>query len=251
MSKKKKIGIISVIVIVSFIIMGIVYALFGDSAKLVNKLKFGSVKIDDLNLILKKENGDEEDLVEPGDLDTVSWTTKNIGTSGVLTRHVLEICFEDLGDLDGNNLMFLYPANLSKDVILSDFSKVYAGGESDYQLDVEPINITDKGVKKQGLKYIFVGDNLNGSDGKEVSKEVNYNLAETDVTDVTEIDASIVTDDNSKTDDEISFRLLFSPKMSYLYQDKKISVKVTTEAMQYTEDGNGTWTVVDTIEIKK
>ena len=97
--------------------------------------------------------------------------------------------------------------------------------------------------------FVVVGDTLNGSDGKDVSKEVNYNLANNDVSDSSVIDENINTDDNSKTEDEISFRLLISPKMSYLFQGKNVSVKVTTEAMQYTESGSGNWTVVDTIEI--
>lgn len=250
MSNKKKISIISAIVIISFIIMGVVYALFSDRIELTNKLKIGSVKIDDLNLTLKKENGDLEDVIEPADLDTISWTTKNLGTSGVLTRHVLEIYWQEATGIDSSELMFLYPANISRQAVIADFNKIKNGGTSDYGLNTEPISKTvANGSKRYGIKYVFVGDTLNGSDGKDVSKEVNYNLANNDVSDSSVIDENINTDDNSKTEDEISFRLLISPKMSYLFQGKNVSVKVTTEAMQYTESGSGNWTVVDTIEI--
>ena len=130
------------IVIISFIIMGVVYALFSDRIELTNKLKIGSVKIDDLNLTLKKENGDLEDVIEPADLDTISWTTKNLGTSGVLTRHVLEIYWQEATDIDSSELMFLYPANISRQAVIADFNKIKNGGTSDYGLNTEPISKT-------------------------------------------------------------------------------------------------------------
>lgn len=252
MSKKKKIGIITAIVVASFIIMGIVYALFSDRIQIVNKLKIGTLQIDDLNLTLKKENGDTEDVLEPADLDTISWTTKNVGTSGALTRHILEIYWKDASNTNLSDVLYLYPANLSKETILADFQNIQDGNASTYVLDTETFTRDVIGGTTNGIKYKFVGDRLKGSDNKSVIKdgeqasvaEVNYNS-----TDTTIIDTNISTDDTSETQDEISFRMLVSPKMSYLLQGKRIEIKVTTEAMQYTEDGSENWTVVDTITV--
>lgn len=250
MSKKKKIGIISAIVVASFIIMGIVYALFSDRIQIENKLKIGTLKIDDLNLTLKKENGDTEDALEPADLDTISWTTENIGTSGALTRHILEIYWKDASNTNLSDVLYLYPANISREAALADFENMQEGNASTYLLDTETFTKDVTGGTTNGIKYKFVGDRLKGSDGKSVIKngeeasvaEINYNSTNTSI-----IDGNISTDDASETKDDISFRMLVSPKMSYLLQGKKIEIKVTTEAMQFTEDGSENWTVVDSI----
>ena len=244
MSNKKKITIIATVVVISFIIIGIVYAFFSDFVEIPNKLTIGTVRIKDLNLRLTKSNGQIATLIEPADIDTLSWTTENDGTAGVLTRHTLEIYWqEDVGE-DANNLLYMYPANMSKEAILADFEKVYAGQESQYLIKTEKVSKLFGDKTKYGIKYQFVGDALNGSDNKEVSNEVNYNSTVESI-----IDSSITTDDDSKTKDEIAFRILLSPKTSYLFQGKSLSIKVTTEAMQYTDEGSENWTVVDTQEI--
>lgn len=241
MSNKKKIAIISTVVVISIIIMGIVYALMSDFVEIPNTFTVGSVKIKDLNLKLTKSNGEVATLLEPADIDTISWTTENIGTAGVLTRHTLEIYWEDDVDADAADLLYLYPANMSKEAIWTDFENVDAGSESDYLIETEKVSKVVATKTKYGIKYQFVGDALNGSDNVEVSNEVNYNTTAEAV-----IDSNNTTDDESKTKDEIAFRLLFSPKASYLFQGKSVSIKVTTEAMQYTEDGSANWTVVET-----
>ena len=242
MSKKKKIIIISSIVIAAFAIMGIVYALLSDSLELTNKITVGSVKIDTYNLKIKDSEGEEVELMSPADIDTLSWTTENKGTAGVLTRHTLEIYWDD--DVQ----LYLYPANMSDSAILADFERVYSGQESEYLLNTETITKEVNGVTKNGIKYNFVGDNLNGSDNndtdKNISSEVNYNMTEATV-----IDEEINTDDSNKVLDTVAFKVLLSPKTSYLNQGKNISVKVLTEAMQYTEDGQGEWVVADVAEL--
>lgn len=241
MSKKKKTAIIATVVLCSFIIMGVVYALMQDTERKTNKVTIGSVEIDDLNLQLTRENGSPATILEPADLDTLSWQTKNIGRTGVLTRHTLEIYWdEDVGP-EASSLLYMYPANMSREAILADFAKVYAGQESQYLLETTAVSKTVGNKTKYGIKYQFVGDALNGQDGKEVSNEVNYN---SDVEAI--IDSNISTDDESETQDDIAFRLLLSPKTSYLFQGKSVSITVTTEAMQYTEDGSQNWTVVAT-----
>ena len=80
LSKKKKSIIILTIVLISFTIMGIVYALLSDNMTLINKIKIGSLKIEDLNLKLINSKDEEVNSMLPGDIDILSWTTKNVGT---------------------------------------------------------------------------------------------------------------------------------------------------------------------------
>ena len=254
MSKRKKIAIISTIVVISFIVMGIVYAFLNEKIEIKNPITIGSVKIKDLNLQITKSNGEQSEVsqiddlkhisMEPADIDTISWTTENIGTSGVLTRHTLEIYWQDDVGENANDLLYLYPANMSKEAIRADYKKIASGETSQYLLATEKVSKQEDGITKYGIKYKFVGDALNGADGKEVSNEVDYN---SDVETI--IDSTINTDDESKVKDEIAFRLLLSPKTSYLLQGKGVKATVTTEAMQYTEAGSASWTVVDTISI--
>lgn len=241
-NKKKKIIIISTIVITSFIIIGIVYALVSGKLNLFGKTTTGSVEIETLNLSLKKTNGSEVNVLEPADINILSWTTKNIGTSGILTRHTLEIYWNDETDANANNLLYLYPANMSKEAILADYEK---GEESKYLIKTEKVSKTVNGQVRYGIKYQFLGDTLDGTDMTGVSKEKNYNLNNSEVT-----IENAKTDDNESASDSIAYKILLSPKTSYLYQGKNVSVKVTTEAMQYTEAGSENWKVVDTQEIK-
>ena len=239
---KKRIIIITSLVVLAFIIMSVVYAIATNKLDLTGNVKTGSVEIETLNLTFKKSNGEDVKALEPADIGTISWTTKNIGTSGILTRHTLEIYWNDDVDEKANSLLYLYPANMSKEAILRDYEN---GEKSEYLLKTEKISKPINGKIRYGFKYTFIGDILDGTDMSGVSKEVNYNISNLDV-----IDANIKTDDSNKVQDEIAFRLLLSPKTSYLYQNKAISVKVVTEAMQYTEDEIAEWKVVDTQEIQ-
>ena len=243
-NKKRKIITIVTIVILSFTIMGIVYALLSDNMTLTNKIKIGSLQIEDLNLKLINEKDKEVDSMLPGDVDILKWTTKNVGTSAVLTRQTIEIYWED--DVEQINeesrkMIYMFPANISKEVILEDYLK---GEQAQYMLKTEKISKEIDGKVKKGIKYQFIGDTLNGTDGNDVDKEINYNSTETSV-----IDTNITTDDKDAKIDEIAFRLLMNPQTSYLYEGTDIKVIITTEGMQYTEDGSESWKVLDTQEI--
>lgn len=244
LSKKKKSIIILTIVLISFTIMGIVYALLSDNMTLINKIKIGSLKIEDLNLKLINSKDEEVNSMLPGDIDILSWTTKNVGTSAVLTRQTIEIYWNDdveQIDEESRKMIYMFPANISKETILKDYLK---GEQAQYMLKTEKISKEIDGKVKKGIKYQFIGDTLNGTDGNDVDKEVNYNSTETANT-----DANIYTDDINEKFDDIAFRLLMNPQTSYLYEGSDISVIITTEGMQYTEDGSESWKVLDTQEI--
>ena len=237
MSKKKKTIIISAVILVAFVIIGIVYAFFSDKFELKNKFKVGTVHIDTKELLIKENITDttKDLLIAPGDIDYITWTTENIGKSAVLTRHTLEITWE------GDQQFYLYSANIPDEIITADFKNNNANDA----LVTEPITkIVDGKEKVVGMKYNFTGDTLDGSNNNEsnsVSKEENYNSESYQTN----------TDDTQNKLDEVAFKILLSPKTSYLQQGKKINIKVKTEGMQYTTEGSqeGNWVAADVEEI--
>lgn len=231
--KKKKIG---VIVLVIVIIVGIVLATVSINRLIQNLVKSGTVQVEEINLQLKDLEGNSTKEIadwEPGDVDLVTWKVKNIGTSAVYTRNKLQIYWNE-EVLSNNQVIYLYPANMSKQEIIEDYKK---GEESKYKLNVTSGEITlDDDTMKKGIEYQFLGDVLDGTKMTGKSKEVNYN-SESFVN---------TTDDKSEIEDEIAFNILLSPNTSYLYEGKTITIKVVTEAMQFTEEGKEEWQIVDT-----
>lgn len=237
MSKKKKTIIISAIVLVAMVIMGIVYAIFTDTISVKNKFKVGSVHIDTKDLLIKENLADttKDALLAPGDIDYITWTTENLGATAVLTRHNLEITWE------GEQQLYLYPANIPNEIIEADFKNNNAGNA----IATVPITELIGGEEKVvGMKYNFIGDTLDGEDNvasNSVSKEENYNSAS----------YTNNTDDTEKKLDKVAFKILISPKTNYLQQGKKINLKVKTEGMQYTQEGSQAenWVAADVEEI--
>ncbi len=231
--KKKKIG---VIVFVSVIIVGIVFATVSINTIIQNMVKSGTVQVEEINLQLKDMQGNITKEIqdwEPGDVDLVTWNVKNIGTSAVYTRNKLQIYWNE--EIASNNqVIYLYPANMSRQEIIEDFKK---GEDSNYKLNITSgeINIDDNTIKK-GIEYQFLGDVLDGTKMTGNSKEVNYNSESFENT----------TDDNSEVEDKIAFNILLSPNTSYLYEGKTLTIKVITEAMQFTKEGKEEWQIVDT-----
>lgn len=231
-SKKKKIILIVSIIIVSFVVISFAYTLVTGDMELFIKNTTGSVKIETLNLSFTDKNGNKVSSIEPADICSINWQTKNIGTAGILTRHTLEIYWNEETPEKSTELLSLYPANMNKEQILEDNSNTDG---TVYAIKTEKLTKQVDGKTVYGIKYIFTGDMLDGTDKKGISKEVDYNIAEFEKT----------TDDNEAMQDSIAFKLLLSPEITYLYQSKKIHINVVTEAMQYVEDGNQEWKVVD------
>ena len=250
MNKKKKAIIITSVVLASFVIIGIVYALLSDSIAIKNKFKVGTVNIDTYDLKLTANYGDTNSVqyVAPSDITTLSWTTENKGTLAVLSRQTLEIRWT------GNLSFYMYPANMTEEAILADYAKIQAGEESQ-AIVTEPITEEVNGeTKTVGLRYSFVSDVLDGTSNTSedsVSSEVNYNMVDETTEGESPVDASINTDDTDKLKDKVAFRLLLNPRTNYLNQGKIVSIKVKTEGMQYTTEGSqeGNWVAADVEEI--
>lgn len=231
-NKKKKIVGAGLII---GVVAGITFAITSPEKILENIVKSGTVEVESINLQLKDSNGNVSKEIgdwEPGDVDLITWNVKNIGTAAVYTRNKLQIYWNE--DVPNNSqYIYLYPANMSKQEIMEDFQKEE---ESQYAIDVTSKTITlDSGEKKNGIEYSFFGDSLDGSEMVGKSKEINYNSE----------DFNKTTDDLSATEDAIAFNILLSPKTTYLFAGKTITIKVVTEAMQYTDEGKAEWKIVD------
>jgi len=222
-SKKKKSLIIAlVLVLITAVIIGIAYALLTSSNSKINKIRVGSLDIEIVNLDLKKNNTSTR-IMMPGDIDVISWTAENVGTSAALTRHAIDIYWKDVESINeiteenAENLLILYPSTMTDEEIMADFN-----GEGTAKLEVEliPTEVSKEvdGKTVYGIRYKFVGDTLEGTVAQGVAES---------------------------TSQDISFKLLLSPRTSYLYQNEPVSIEVVTEGMQYTEEGSGTWTVTD------
>ena len=233
--KNKKKKIVSAGLIIG-VVAGITFAITSSEKILENLVKSGTVEVESINLQLKDLNGNVSKEIsdwEPGDVDLITWNVKNVGTAAVYTRNKIQIYWNEDVPND-SQYIYLYPANMSKEEIIEDFQK---GEDSKYAIDVTSGTITlDSGKKKNGIEYSFFGDSLDGSEMVGKSKETNYNSE----------DFNKTTDDLSTTEDAIAFNILLSPKTTYLFGGKTITIKVVTEAMQYTDEGKAEWKIVDT-----
>ena len=236
MKEKKKIIIFIICLILILILVGVVFATINTNKIIENIVKSGTVQVESINIELKDSKGNVGKEIadwEPGDVNQITWNVKNIGTSAVYTRNKLQIYWnEDV--FSDEQYIYLYPANMTREQIIEDFNR---GENSTYAIKVTngKINVAEN-ISKQGIEYDFLGDVLDGSKMTDKSKEVNYNVQSLLKT----------TDDDNAKEDVVSFKIMFSPKTSYLYEGKTVTVKVITEAMQFTEDGKAEWQIVDT-----
>lgn len=231
-NKKKK---ISVMILIVLLIAVIVIATVSINKLIENRVNSGTVEVENINLTLTEPSGNSSKEIadwEPGDVDEISWTVKNVGTSAVYTRNKLIIYWNDEIP-DESSIITLYPANLTRKQVTEDFKK---GENSEYALDLQLKDITlEDGTVKKGIEYSFLGDVLDGTIAKNVSTEVNYNSS----------DFNSKTDDNVASEDSIAFNILFSLYTTPVYAGKFLSIKVVTEAMQYSAEGKAEWQIVD------
>lgn len=228
--KKIKIGVITAITIA-----GLSIAAVTANKALENVVTSGTVNVEAINLQIKDKDGNNTKELkswDPGDVNMITWKVKNSGTAAVYTRNRISIYWNEDFD-DNEQVLYLYPANMSKSEIIEDYKK---GADSKYAINVEVGDITlEDGTIKRGIQYSFNGDSLDGSEMTGLSKEENYNSA----------DFTSATDDSNVSEDDIAFNILLSPKTTYLYGDKTITIDVVTEAMQHTDDGKEEWHIVD------
>lgn len=235
--KKKIIGIILIIIVAIIIIIGYVLAVFTDTTNTDSTINVGSVSIEPINLQVQIDQlgtmGKTGAEMEPGDVNLITWQVKNTGKSAIYTRHTLRIYWNEEIDYTNNDEISLYPANLTKAQITEDLNN-----EKQYKINKEEnkIIVNKNNEQKLGVEYKFYGDILDGEDAIGYSQEKDYNNSDFEKT----------TDDTSTKEDIVAFKIIMNPEMSYLFQDKTISIEVITEAMQYNINGESIWQVVDT-----
>lgn len=239
--KNKKIKMIIILVIVGILLFTLfAYALITEKFSINQNVSTATVKIENKLLIedkLNKTMGETIPAWQPGDASLLKLETTNIGTSAIYTKHTLQIYWNDEMTDSVNKYLYVYPANMSNSEILEDI----ASQDPKYAVKSEKDGLieTDKG-NRIGFQYAFLGDVLDGTSIKGHSKEKNYNSEHFPKT----------TDEEIADKDIIAFKIVLDPNISYLYQNKKISLKLLTEAMQYTQEGKEEWQIVDTQEIE-
>ena len=237
---KRKTIIISILIIaLILIIVGFTLAFFTDSINTEGTIRTGSVAIDPINLQVQVNQtgtmGRQVSSIDPGDSNLITWHVKNKGKSEIYTRNTLKIYWNENIEYTNNNEIYLYPANMTKEQITADF----IGSKESAIIGENKIIKTKNNEEKLGIEYVFYGDTLDGIDATGVSVERNYNTSK----------YSKATDDTSTVEDNIAFKMFFNPRMSYLFQEKTLSIEVVTEAMQYNLNGDPVWEVVYTENI--
>lgn len=228
--KKIKIGLITALTIA-----GLSIAAVTANNTIQKKVTSGTVEVESINLQLQDKSGNfvkELPNWDPGDVNMIKWNVKNVGTAAIYTRNRLRIYWnEDIED--SKQVIFLYPANMSKSEIIEDYKK---GESSKYAIkaNIGDITLEDKTIKK-GIEYSFLGDALDGSEMVVNGTEINYNSP----------DFEAKTDETSPTEDNVAFNILLSPDTTFLYGGKTLTIEVVTEAMQHTDDGKAEWKIVD------
>lgn len=229
-AKNRKTLIVTLTIVITYIlVVATTYAIMTTHDQKSNKFVVGSLDIQIQNLDLKKNNTSTR-IVMPGDIDTLSWTAKNVGKNTALTRHVLDVYWantsnsvgqiNELTEADASSLLVLYPATMSNEEIMEDYNGTKAHQLTPIEAFPTQVSkvVNGETITVYGIRYKFVGDTLEGTEPQGIA---------------------------SSTSQDISFKVLLSPETSYLYQNQPIKVDVLTEAMQYTEQESGTWTVTD------
>lgn len=236
----KKIILIILIVIAGLAFIASVYAVVSEVYEINHKVKTGTVTLQDINLKIEDRlTGVMEDRLtkwSPGDASILTWDTVNTGTAAVRTRHTIQVYWNDtnIGE-SAKDLLYFYPANMTNEEVLADFNQTKSKA---LEIDRESTIEVD-GAQKIGVSYTFLGDILDGTDKTEFAEEKNYDAEGFE-------EETFTTKESQTTSDKIGLRILLNPNTSYLFQEKELSIKVITEAMQYTEDGVGEWTVQST-----
>lgn len=232
-----KVILIILIFLVAVILVSFAYALIKENYKVEQKITTGTLQIKDINLQIEDRlTGTMQDKItkwSPGDASLLTWETVNEGTSAAKTKHTI-IVYWDNENINKNvkDLLYIYPANISNEEVLKDFNN-----EKQLAIPVTTrgeIQIDDK--TKTGISYTFYGDTLDGTDKTGVATQVDYDAKNIKTEGYTTVE-------NEALVDKIGVRILLSPETSYLLQEETISVRVITDAMQYTEDGETEWEV--------
>jgi len=206
--KRLRIGLI--LLAAAFILLLIFsYAFFSDNIKTIFWGTAGTVKLQPVQLLIE-QNPNGITNWKPGDVAAIEWTVQNAGNKSVYTRNTLEIAWDINPDKREQNIIYLYPAEISDDAIRDDILNNNAAGAIDIGSDDHEI-ITGTYITN-GYIYQFLGDVLDG---------VGLRAETGDAT---------VTGSASQT---IRFKLAFSPNATPEYENTEVYVHAIAEAAQY------------------
>lgn len=231
--KNKRIILYITAAFVLMAVFGIVYAVLTTTDEKKNKFQVGTLNIEINNLDLKKNNVSTR-VIMPGEIDVVSWTTENVGTITAKTRHVVDVYWKDVEDINAiteiaaQDLLILYPANLTDAEILADFEN-----NGNKRLATE--------VTEQGVEPKWTVEAIPTVVQKQVNNKTVYGLRYKFLS--ATLDGSSSTNDPKVSSEDLSFKIFLRPDASYLYQTKEIGIDVVVEGLQ--ENGQGDWTIAD------
>lgn len=185
------------------------------------------------------------DAINPGDVLTVKWSVVNKGTKGVVTRNIVSIYWDGIGEdnkeissySNHKDIVYLYPESTDSSAIFNEQFGLYPDEYRSVAMDtcsykemgsMAPIFVNGE-EKAAGYSFIVYGDALDGvGHGAETGLAQEQNYGST-------------FDDSDDYRDDISFKLAISSRANIHNMDANLIIRVETQAMQYMNTSNYDW----------
>lgn len=251
MTNKKKVAAVCGISAAAFAaVFAGTFAFFSDTSEKVTTATAGLVDINvDQDLALSNP-----DNINPGDNDPnnpeghrpgtshdLTFGIANIGNKSIMTRNIITLSVKDQGSQALDPSVYHLLANTAmndngtvadgQDVPSIEVDEVYYAG-------ADGVFSTSKPGDCQYVRYITTQVALNGADGS-VQRETEEGLATGALA-----NGATVADDGASVD--YLYRLMMEHETMDEYELSTLTINVESQAMQYRNTADGTWTTVFT-----
>lgn len=186
---------------------------------------------------------DECNYWNPGDVLTVKWNVNNTGTKSVVTRNIVSIYWEE-NDMNRyanqKDIVYLYPENKNATDIYYNQFGVFPEGYRKSCMDecsykrlgsMAPVYVNGKKYDA-GYSLVIYGDALDG---------VGYGA---EIGDSAEQDYNSHYDDEDNSSDVVSFKMCLSSRANIHTMNKKLVIRVETQALQYRNTSDEDWDAI-------
>lgn len=186
---------------------------------------------------------DECNYWNPGDVLTVRWNVNNTGTKSVVTRNIVSIYWEqnDINQFANHkDIVYLYPENCDSTDIYYDQFGIFPEGYKTSCMQgcsyrslgsMAPVYVNGKKYDA-GYSLVIYGDALDG---------VGYGA---EIGDSVEQDYNSHYDEKDNSMDVVSFKMCLSSRANIHTMNKKLVIRVETQALQYRNTSNEDWDTV-------
>lgn len=134
--KKKIIAILIIVVLIIMLILEASLSFFSDIVQTVANAIAGTVNISISDVLIEEEDvigrPDEEAVFAEevpvwtvGDVNNFKWTVTNTGRSEISLTNTIRIAWDTSDDLSVEDVIYVYPANMSDDDIRDDITQNY------------------------------------------------------------------------------------------------------------------------------